>query len=680
MSLPIVLPSNAQATLKNMLNSSDPNQILEMRKLQIYANNQGGHTGNAEEFFAGKFVKVFQFLNRLVEKIVTSFESANNELHKKLSEMNDNLVKMIGAFEDSEDDDSGSDFDADQKEEERIEREKKQISFLEKIAKSLGNSALEFLHPALLDKYGFDEKKSTFGTALGGSALGNLLSSGVGKVGTMITGSALGSMIIGGFQSLGKGLLTGARMGGSALLQGFLPATMIYGLLKETLTGSITGGASLTGGMGAMRWLGAGLAQVLSALTLGTVEAKTIYPYLANMTDSVWQTTKDIVSRLGEFLLVDVPKALMNQIIMPLVDGLDASLHATFGRDYEIIKKDAKEKLNYLKDGAKSIFKKVWSIVTGGIDWAYDKFVDFVGWIDSINAESISNAFLSTEKALKEITGSPADVAELGDKARAHPLNAQNLIKSAKTVAADMSSTGYCATGTQRAIQSSGLLSANESIIGAGHPEGMVKRLNLLGFEKIDIDENNLDAIATDKLPIGSIFALLPTQENDPYGHIATKISDYKEASDHIQNLSSTIKRGKSLGRKLYAFAPRRISKKAQGELMTEEMRSSVKNIDNMFSLFGSSKQDSDVNALSSSTKLNAQLGDDKVSQYTGKMIADSALSVLGITPPQAPINQAPIIINQNQNNIQTDDSTSMDNSHNRFLLLSSYYNLRRTP
>lgn len=707
MSLPIVLPGNASATLKDMLSgSNNQTNLFDLKKLQVYAGQQGNQTGNAESFFMGsKFEKIFQFLKRLTETVIGSIVKANDALHEKLSEMNNNLVLMIKAINDMEFDgddepeDGESPFEDEQKAKEKVKMKKKEIGLLEAMLKQMGNNALGWLSPSLLKKYKMNESKSSFGFAegyLANSAVGQLWGSAKEKSGQLLGGAkekgGAALRYIGSFkavQMLSKGV---TKLGSAALTFGkavktyAMPFVGVYGMLKESLTGEITGGKKLTGIRGGARVVGAGIAQMMSFLTFGLVDAKTIYPYLAEATNTTAETIKTLT--LGMLTgLKDGVLWIWDTFVMPIVDAIDGQLSVAFGKQYDDIKKATKQKLEFLKEGAINISKKVWGMLTSSVDWAYDKYLDYINWVEAgAEIKSFTGSDL-LHRGLNYLMGNKK--LELGERGMAHEAGSRLADKAQYRIETenDNPEKHMCYAGVKKSYDEAGMLNPLEKKQFSGESAYMAaNQLASIGFEE-DSGGRWLYSGAEILKTLGPGYTFVinkgDTEKTKP-GHVAITLGEGLESSDRVRPIGSqTIARANKYGYRV--FKPTRANKgyNSTGVIAnptnTQDLSSSY-GYETGLNVKTPDLGYADVKSMMFDSKLdttNAQ--DSKIGAMGVKIVSTGADKSASVPEP---IISQPIINNTSINNISSNDtSTSFGDTLNKILNWTSYLNLnRRTP
>lgn len=685
MSLPIVLPNNASQTLKDMLSgSNNQTNLFDLKKLQVYAGQQGNQTGNAESFFMGsKFEKIFQFLKRLTESVINSIVGANDALHQKLNEMNNNLVEMIKAInniEGEEDDEplEESPFENEQKENQKKKMKEKEIGLLESIFKQMSNNAMGWLSPSLLKKYGLNEEKSSLpdisDTYFGAKGIGAIKDKGKDLIKYAGTFKVV--------QMLTKGIGALTRLTGTVLL----PLAGIYGMIKEVTTGEITGGKSLEGIRGAARFVGSGIAQMMSLLTFGLVDAKTIYPYLAEAADIVSSSLKSLT--IG--MLTGLKNGALwvwDTLVMPVIDNIDAQLQVAFGKQYEDIKKATLDKLNYIKEGALNISKKLWGVLGSSVEWVYDKYLDYINWVEAgasleISAISVSDML---HKGLNYLMGNKP--LELGEKGLEHEARSK-LTEESKKRDPKMDNKNkknpdgnYCYSGVNKSL-------VNSKIINSGDLSGesaymAADQLETLGFEEITSGWQYSGADVLPKLDNGLIYVINKSKGHE-HGHIAVTMGNGEEWSDRKRSIGTqTIDRANTAGFRI--FKPVR------------------KNENESFKLKAPDIKPENSQALSSNFNYKTGLGDKTVDlgfdgaktmlfdanlNTTGsqnKRIEDIGSKIIDAAAIQTPImseqNNTPPIINTTNinNNISSNDtSTSFGDTLKKILNWTAYLNLNR--
>ena len=105
-----------------------------------------------------------------------------------------------------------------------------------------------------------------------------------------------------------------------------------------------------------------------------------------------------------------------------------------------------------------------------------------------------------------------------------------SLANIANKNAKEMNTIGYCARGTNKALELAGLAKGETRVAAACQADGVLSHHP--NFAKVTVSKDELK-----NLPAGCVIAW-QASSGHPYGHIAVTLGSGKEASDHVQNLS----------------------------------------------------------------------------------------------------------------------------------------------
>jgi hypothetical protein len=214
----------------------------------------------------------------------TLITEVSNKIIDKLSEINESIKGMAEIIDDtSDDEDDGEYIRREQKEDEKIKREKEQNSILANILKGIkglpgdiGNAGLGLL---------WDSKTSPF---IGG---------GIGALGGAAAGIGMGALGIAGKVAL---------------------LASVFGGIRGAFQAERISGSDVSGLQGIPKIIGAGLAGVIHALTFGVLKDEDVYKFMTTKVpvavSAMYEETKKIVS---EFM-----------------NDVDKDLERTFKQDY----------------------------------------------------------------------------------------------------------------------------------------------------------------------------------------------------------------------------------------------------------------------------------------------------------------------------------------------------------
>ena len=104
-----------------------------------------------------------------------------------------------------------------------------------------------------------------------------------------------------------------------------------------------------------------------------------------------------------------------------------------------------------------------------------------------------------------------------------------SLANIANKNAKEMNTIGYCARGTNKALELAGLANGETRVAAACQADGVLSKHK--NFKEVKVSKDELKS-----LPAGCVI-VWEASNGHPYGHIAVTLGNGKEASDHVQNL-----------------------------------------------------------------------------------------------------------------------------------------------
>lgn len=104
-----------------------------------------------------------------------------------------------------------------------------------------------------------------------------------------------------------------------------------------------------------------------------------------------------------------------------------------------------------------------------------------------------------------------------------------SLANIANKNAKQMNTVGYCARGTNRALEQAGLTNGETRVASAFQADGLLSKHK--NFKEVKVSKDELK-----NLPAGCVI-VWQASAGHKHGHIAVTLGNGKEASDHVQNL-----------------------------------------------------------------------------------------------------------------------------------------------